>query len=95
MAEIFVRCPLTGEEISTGLTTESVMFASLPNVAMPVRCSSCGQEHKWRPKDAHLGPGGDAERVYELERLRIVNQGLERQLADANQQLTLIREAVK
>jgi hypothetical protein len=47
MAEILTRCPETGRAISTGLTTESVIFESLPKVPVPVKCPDCGEVHKW------------------------------------------------
>ena len=64
MADIFVRCPRTGAGVPTGLKTEWVVLKSLPSVAVPMRCTACGQMHKWKPADAWIGfarpsPEGD------------------------------------
>src|SRR5262252_2982499 len=56
VADIFVKCPRTGTPISTGLRTEWVLLKSLPRVPIPVRCSACGQMHKWESQDAWIGP---------------------------------------
>ena len=62
LADILVQCPRTGAPVPTGLKTEWVFLKSLPCVAVPLRCPSCGQVHKWKPDDAWIGsarpPGG-------------------------------------
>jgi hypothetical protein len=55
LADILVQCPRTGAPVSTGLKTEWVLLKSLPCVAVPLRCSACGQIHKWKPGDAWIG----------------------------------------
>jgi hypothetical protein len=46
--KIMVRCPTLGGKVPTGLTTEKVLFASLPaKIKMPLRCPAYGQIHKW------------------------------------------------
>src|SRR5580700_11518228 len=62
LADILVQCPRTGAAVPTGLKTEWVLLKSLPCVAVPLRCSACGQIHKWKPGDAWIGsarPSGD------------------------------------
>jgi hypothetical protein len=54
-ADIFINCPNTGNPVATGLATRSVVFNSLPPVAIPLRCSACGQIHRWKPQDAWIG----------------------------------------
>jgi len=49
MAPILTKCPRTGQTIPTGLDTDSVVFETLPNVSIPVRCKVCGGEHFWTP----------------------------------------------
>lgn len=50
-----IRCPATHELISVGIDTDRVSFEGLPEVqATPVRCPSCGGEHRWSKKDAVL-----------------------------------------
>jgi hypothetical protein len=52
VSDIFIRCPQTGRAMPTGLTTDMVVFETLPPVALSLRCPACGQVHKWRPADA-------------------------------------------
>lgn len=47
MAEIPTRCPKTGKPVSTGLDSDMVIFASLPEIPIPVRCPACGSKHFW------------------------------------------------
>jgi hypothetical protein len=53
--DIFINCPNTGVPVGTGLATRSVVFSSLPPVAVPLCCPACGQVHKWKPQDAWIG----------------------------------------
>jgi hypothetical protein len=53
--DIFINCPNTGVPVGTGLATRSVVFSSLPPVAVPLCCPACGQIHKWKPQDAWIG----------------------------------------
>jgi hypothetical protein len=53
--DIFIRCPRTRARVATGLTIRWVMFDSLAKVGVPLRCPSCGQIHKWEPRDAWIG----------------------------------------
>jgi hypothetical protein len=52
MPDIMIRCPTVSRAVSTGLNTETVVFASLIDLYMPLQCPACGQVHKWRPPDA-------------------------------------------
>jgi hypothetical protein len=38
--------------VRIGLTTDTVIFESLPPIALPLRCPACGQMHRWKPEDA-------------------------------------------
>jgi hypothetical protein len=58
MSNIFINCPTTGIPVPTGLTTNSIVFHSLPPVAVPLCCAACGKMHKWKPQDAWIGRGG-------------------------------------
>ena len=51
---IVIRCPLREEAVSTGLTTDSVIFATLPDVWVSLQCPLCGKPHHWRPGHAWL-----------------------------------------
>jgi hypothetical protein len=52
MPDIIIRCPITGLAVPTGLTTADVLFESLPNVAVPLRCPSYEGTHDWKPIEA-------------------------------------------
>jgi hypothetical protein len=53
MPDIMIRCPALGTTVSTGLSTEAIIFASLPaNLAVPLQCPACGRVHKWNRGDA-------------------------------------------
>jgi len=54
MSAVMTRCPNTGRAVSTGITTASVHFDSLPDVGVRMRCSACGRDHLWRRRDAWL-----------------------------------------
>ena len=52
MPDIMVRCPVHSVTVSTGLSTGTVQFDSLPDCTIPLACPACGQAHRWRPRDA-------------------------------------------
>jgi hypothetical protein len=52
MPDILICCPETGKPVQTGLDTETVVFETLPSVALPVECPHCGQTHFWKPTEA-------------------------------------------
>jgi hypothetical protein len=45
MSEIMTRCPVIGQAVATGLTTDSVIFESIPNVDTRMNCPVRGREH--------------------------------------------------
>jgi hypothetical protein len=53
--DIFIRCPHTLAPLATGLDIRWVVFDSLPAVGVLLRCPSCGQIHKWKPRDTWIG----------------------------------------
>jgi hypothetical protein len=64
MPDVMIRCPVELATISTGLSTDTVQFESLPNCAVPLQCQACGGVHFWRPGDAwvHGSPHKPARR---------------------------------
>lgn len=52
MPAIMIRCPVHNKDVTTGLDTETIIFETLPNLAIPMRCIACGQSHEWKPRDA-------------------------------------------
>lgn len=54
MSSVMIRCPNTGEAVSTGIETEANVFRRLPKVAARMRCPACGEEHDWTVSAAWL-----------------------------------------
>jgi hypothetical protein len=54
MATVMIRCPRTGDAVSTEIDTEPSVFARLPEVAATLRCRLCGEEHTWTARQAWL-----------------------------------------
>jgi hypothetical protein len=52
MSDILIRCPVAGIPVQTGLSTETIVFKSLPNTAFQLRCPRCKKMHQWKPQDA-------------------------------------------
>ena len=59
MSDVVIRCPQTKRPVATDLTTDMVIFETLPPVALPLRCLACGQVHRWKPEDAWVAQGGN------------------------------------
>jgi len=51
VSHILIKCPRNLRPVRTGLTTDMVIFETLPLVALPLRCPACGQVHRWKPED--------------------------------------------
>jgi len=54
MSELMIRCPSTGEAISTGINIDSRSFRALPDVASRSHCPKCGLDHVWWKREAWL-----------------------------------------
>jgi len=65
MATMMTRCPNTGRAVSTGISTSSVKFDTLPDVGVRMRCPACGRDHVWRKREAWLGHDGESTRANE------------------------------
>jgi hypothetical protein len=57
MSNIMVRCPTTGDQISTGIETDQATFDRLPVVTSRLLCPACGKEHAWAKQEAWLDGG--------------------------------------
>jgi hypothetical protein len=57
MSVIMIRCPKTGDEVSTGIECENDDFKKLPFVITQTACPCCGDEHCWTKSDAWLNEG--------------------------------------
>jgi hypothetical protein len=50
-----IRCPIVGTSVSTGLTTEMIVFDSIEaDLKIPIRCPACLKMHNWMRKDAWI-----------------------------------------
>src|SRR5262249_26261417 len=52
MGAVMVRCPQTGRNIPTGLTTDRESFEAMPVFFARVHCPICRTEHEWFAKEA-------------------------------------------
>ena len=44
---VWIRCPLTAREVSTGIETDRQHFDALPAAQLLMICPACGKEHWW------------------------------------------------
>jgi hypothetical protein len=54
---VMIKCPQSGRDISTGITTDRARFESTPVFFARVHCPFCLTEHEWFAKDAWLREG--------------------------------------
>jgi len=57
MSSVMIKCPNTGETVSTAIETEPAVFRRLPNVSSRMLCPACGKEHVWTTGSAWLSNG--------------------------------------
>jgi hypothetical protein len=60
MPNIIIRCPVFGKAVPTGLSTETILFDSLDDIAIPMRCPACLKVHRWTRKDAWVDEIGES-----------------------------------
>ena len=58
MSTIWIRCPATAREVSTGIETDPQSFGKFPDTLNDVVCPACGMRHDWHKSDAWLADGG-------------------------------------
>jgi endogenous inhibitor of DNA gyrase (YacG/DUF329 family) len=54
MGTVMIRCPTTGDPVSTEIETEPSIFQKLPEVEARMHCPRCGKRHVWTMRDAWL-----------------------------------------
>jgi hypothetical protein len=54
MSSVMIRCPITGEPVSTAIEVEPSEFRKLPKMSARMLCPVCGQEHVWATASAWL-----------------------------------------
>jgi hypothetical protein len=47
LGEVFVRCPVTGQKIATGIDTDRHSLSLTPDFVGRVFCPHCKTEHEW------------------------------------------------
>ncbi len=47
MGVVMIRCPRTGDEVSTGLEMDQATWDGLPVVPSRMHCPACRAEHVW------------------------------------------------
>jgi hypothetical protein len=51
MPDIMIRCPLFGNIVPTGVTTDIIILATL-DFELTTHCPACRRYHKWKRSDA-------------------------------------------
>ena len=54
MNVIWIVCPTTGKEVSTGIQTDEESFSMLPGFTLTLTCLECGKIHLWANMSGHL-----------------------------------------
>lgn len=54
MPIIWIVCPDTGHQASTGIETDPESFAALQHFALTLTCPDCGKVHPWTEMSGHL-----------------------------------------
>jgi len=54
MPELLYRCPVTGREMSLGISVNADTFEKAEFDYRTIRCSKCGQQHEWTKDDVYL-----------------------------------------
>jgi hypothetical protein len=54
MSSVMIRCPISGESVSTAIEVEPSVFRKLPKISARMLCPACGQEHVWATSSAWL-----------------------------------------
>lgn len=57
MGLVMIKCPSTGQAVSTGI--EMPTIERLPTVIATMVCSACGRVHEWTRADAWLAGSGE------------------------------------
>lgn len=52
--EVFIKCPATGNLVSTGATTKSSTFGENEKPYGAFNCPACGAIHTWDHKQAEI-----------------------------------------
>jgi hypothetical protein len=56
---VMIKCPNTGQAISTGMTADGPSFGSTPVFFSRTFCPICRTPHEWFAKEAWICDGGN------------------------------------
>jgi hypothetical protein len=54
MSVIWIICPTSGRDVSTGIETDAESFAALPGWTLTLTCPACGNIHPWADMRGYL-----------------------------------------
>ena len=54
MGTVVIRCPITGQQVPTGILMSRAEFDQAKLESSVLRCPQCGRIHTWCRKDAQL-----------------------------------------
>jgi hypothetical protein len=54
MGVIWIKCPATGRQTSTGITADARGFTRFPDQLKSITCPACGMHHLWLREDVWL-----------------------------------------
>ncbi len=54
MGAIYTLCPVTGQEVATGIEADALTLTRVPAFRSRIRCPHCGGEHEWTQADAWI-----------------------------------------
>lgn len=56
MGTVVIRCPNTGKLVPVGFEATRDAFHAAENAMSTIRCSACGELHRWQKRDAWVEP---------------------------------------
>ena len=56
MGIVTVECPITGEQVPTGVVVDARTFATTDFEGHKFRCDACSEVHSWNKADATVQP---------------------------------------
>jgi hypothetical protein len=60
LGTIIIACPVTGQDIATGIETDTETFSRIAELIGRAWCSHCQAEHDWSVANARLNDTGGA-----------------------------------
>ncbi len=57
MGAILIRCPITGQDVPTGIYMDEETFATLLPFTGQLMCPHCGKMHEWSKNQSWIEEG--------------------------------------